>query len=110
MSRILALALVAACLLGCQKQPPADQVAARVNAAVLTQEDFNDDLPPGMADISASGKEDYVRRWINSELLYQEARRRGLHKDPKIVKQLKNIEREMLANNLLQKEIIEKKR
>ena len=108
MKRSLALALAAACVLGCQKQPSADQVAARVNTAVLTQQDFNEALPPGMADIPTAGKEDFVRRWINSELLYQEAKRRGLHKDPKIVKQLKDIEREMLANNLLQKEIIEK--
>jgi peptidyl-prolyl cis-trans isomerase C len=103
---ILATLVLAA--LGCKKQPAEDQVVARVNQEVLTIQDFHDALPQGLADIPAEGKEDLVRQWINGELLYQEAKRQGLHKDPKMAKQLKDFEKDFLANHLIQRDIIEK--
>lgn len=106
--RQIALILVLAAIFGCRKQPAADQVVARVNQEALTVQEFRDALPQGLADIPASGKEDLVRQWINGELMYQEAKRQGLHRDPKMAKQLKDFEKDFLANQLIQREIIEK--
>jgi peptidyl-prolyl cis-trans isomerase C len=97
-----------AVLSGCQNQKPQGAVVARVNKAVLTENDVKDYLPAGAANIPPAQKEEFLRRWIDSELFYQEAVRQGLDKDPKIAKQLKDVRRDILANQLLQKEIVEK--
>lgn len=108
MRRLLILCLAAAAAAGCRQKAAEDQVVARVNREVLTVQDFRDAMPQGMADIPAEGKEDMLRQWINGELFYQEAKKQGLHRDPKVAKQLRDIERDFLANHLIQREIIEK--
>ena len=78
----------------------------RVGEAVLTMEDLAAEMPPGTHDhISKEAMQDYAVRWINSQVLYQEAQRRGLHQDPGIAKELQRVERELAVNALLQSEI-----
>jgi peptidyl-prolyl cis-trans isomerase C len=103
---VLALSLLAGT--GCKKEQPQGQVVARVNKTVLTDSDVKDYLPNGAAGISPAQKEEFLRRWVDTELFYQEAIKKGLDKDPKIAKQLKDLKREILANQLLQKEVVEK--
>ncbi|MDP2806647.1 MAG: peptidyl-prolyl cis-trans isomerase [bacterium] len=103
---ILGLSLLAGA--GCKKEQPQGQVVARVNKAVLTDSDVKDYLPNGAAGISPAQKEEFLRRWVDTELFYQEAVKKGLDKDPKVAKQLRDLKREILANQLLQKEVVEK--
>lgn len=107
---VAGLALIAALSLtaGCKKELPQGQVVARVNKTVLTESDVKDYLPNGAAGISAAQKEEFLRRWVDTELFYQEALKKGLDKDPKVAKQLRDLKREILANQLLQKEVVEK--
>lgn len=93
---------------GCKKELPQGQVVARVNKTVLTEADVKDYLPNGAAGISPAQKEEFLRRWVDTELFYQEALKKGLDKDPKVAKQLRDLKREILANQLLQKEVVEK--
>jgi parvulin-like peptidyl-prolyl isomerase len=109
MRKYLLLALIPAMMVaGCQNQKPQGAVVARVNKAVLTENDIREYLPAGAANIPPAQKEEFLRRWIDSELFYQEAVKRGMDKDPKIAKQLRDVRRDILANQLLQKEIVEK--
>jgi len=103
---ILGLSLLAGA--GCKKEQPQGQVVARVNKTVLTESDVKDYLPNGAAGISPAQKEEFLRRWVDTELFYQEAVKKGLDKDPKVAKQLRDLKREILANQLLQKEVVEK--
>jgi parvulin-like peptidyl-prolyl isomerase len=95
-------------ILSCQKKNADQPAIARVNKAVLVQQDFNDILPEGMTNVSPAQKDEFVRRWINTELFYQEALKNGLNKDPKIAKQIRDLQKEILANQYIQKEIVEK--
>lgn len=101
----LSLAALAA---GCRRTVPQEEVIARVNASVLTKQEFAESIPVGLGEISIAGKEDIVRQWVDGELLYQEAKRLGLHKDPKMARQIKENEKVLLANYLIQKEILDK--
>jgi len=102
---ILVLVLVN---IGCQKKSSDSPIIAKVNKAVLVQQDFNDILPEGAGNITPAQKEEFVRRWVNTELFYQEATKSGIAKDPKISKQIRDLQKEILANQFIQKEIVEK--
>jgi len=94
--------------MGCGKKSADQPAIARVNKAVLVQQDFNDVVPEGMTNVTPAQKEEFVRRWVNTELFYQEAVKKGLDKDPKIAKQIRDLQKEILANQFIQKEIVEK--
>lgn len=108
MKKLAAAILITAAAFGCRQKADESQVVARVNQAVLTRQDFQEAMPQGLAGISEPGKEELLRQWINGELFYQEARRQGLHRDPKLAKQIKDIERDFLANQLMMREVYEK--
>ncbi|MBU1356631.1 MAG: peptidyl-prolyl cis-trans isomerase [Candidatus Edwardsbacteria bacterium] len=109
MKRILiSLAVLGLAVFGCGKKSADQPAIARVNKAVLVQQDFIDILPEGMTNVTPAQKEEFVRRWVNTELFYQEAQKKGLDKEPKIAKQIRDLQKEILANQFIQKEIVEK--
>jgi parvulin-like peptidyl-prolyl isomerase len=57
--------------------------------------------------ISEAQVRSYVQRWINTELLAQEAKRRGLDRRPKVRRQLADLRREVLATALVESETAE---
>ncbi len=107
--KILVIALVWAAMFSCRKPEPevkSENVIVRVGEAVLTLEDLAVEIPAGMRDrISKEAMQDYAVRWINSQVLYQEARRRGLDQNPGIAKELQRVARELAVNALLQSEV-----
>jgi peptidyl-prolyl cis-trans isomerase C len=83
-----------------EKASPAD-VIVRVNDAVLTTEDVDDMLPEGeRMPFTPEEKTALIDRWVEMELLHQEALRRGLRNDPKVRARLESLEREFLADHL----------
>ncbi len=111
---IAALALAAAlCAAGCAKQQPKGQVIARVNDAALTDQEFYDMLPQELSTMQpgykeawiAANKEEAIKQWTRTELLYQEALKRGINKDPKVAKVLKEWPKIILMNEMEKREI-----
>jgi len=93
-------------LTGCQKEEPVGRVVARVGKATLTLEQVEKEFPENLRGSSwEEEKRDYVRRWINEEILYQEALRRGLEKAPGFKSQLERVRRALLISYLLEKEM-----
>lgn len=92
---LVALALL---LYGCGNERPGT-VIARVGDSVLTLEEAAAEV-----DTTAGGAgyrlEQYVTAWVNSELIYQEARRLGLEEDPEYLSRLSRVRRQ-LANQVL---------
>ena len=79
---------------------PPDAIV-RVDGKVLTEARLETLLPAGeKMPFSDSEKADWVRQWVEMELLCGEAVRRGLHNDPRIKARLESLEREYLADHL----------
>ncbi len=98
--------LVIVCLLlgGCGGKK--DPVIATVNGARLTLEDLYAEIPPYYLDsITQEQKIQFVERWINGELLYQEALRRGLQRETHIKAKIRAAEKTILIADLIQQEL-----
>ncbi len=79
---------------------PADAIVM-VDGKVLTGSHLEILLPAGeKTPFSASEKAAWVRQWVEIELLYSEAVRRGLDNDPRIRARFESFEREFLADHL----------
>ncbi|MFA4948632.1 MAG: peptidylprolyl isomerase [Candidatus Krumholzibacteriia bacterium] len=74
----------------------------RVGDAVLTGDDLNklvpegEQIPPTMEE-----RREFVRRWVDTEVLRQEAIRRGLKTDPYVEARLRELEQQFLADHLV---------
>lgn len=90
----------------CEQQDDETTVVARVGDSVLTLEEVNEQIPPDYSGVvTREEKEEFVRRWIDTEILYREALRRGIHKEKRIKKVIDNIKREFLAAELVEREL-----
>lgn len=79
---------------------------ARVNKAVLTTDDVMAELHmDGLPTATPEQKQEWVRKWVENELLCQEAIRRGVHKDRKVKRELQKMEHDYLANLLVEREL-----
>jgi EpsD family peptidyl-prolyl cis-trans isomerase len=106
------LGLVAAC--GEPDVPNEDEAAevqsraalAQVNNAELRESDLQRMIPGELRD-AITGKEinDILARWVDTELLYQKARHEGLDRDPQVTEQLYEMERQLLADEYLQRQL-----
>ena len=92
---------------GCEGEDVRDDTAlppdaiVRVDGEVLTENRLEILLPAGeKTPFSASEKTAWVKQWVEMELLYGEAVRRGLNNDPRISARLESLEREFLADHL----------
>jgi parvulin-like peptidyl-prolyl isomerase len=93
---------------GCHKKPVAEKeiVLARVNTATLTQRDLEKDLLEGYQNnIAKQQKLDLVRRWVDDELLYQEALRLRMDLDQDIEHDLNRLKRDFLVEKLLEQKL-----
>jgi peptidyl-prolyl cis-trans isomerase C len=101
------LALIVTGASGCGERGPTEEPPAlegaivRVGDVVLTEEMLRNLLPDGeRIPIATEEKRRFVQRWIDTEILYQEAMRRGLKDDPRIRTRLRSLEQEFLADHL----------
>jgi len=88
-----------------------EQVLAEVNSAKITMADFNNELASVPANYKAminANKKKFLDDLVLQELLAQEAKKQGLEKDKDVVQALAKIENKLLAQKLLEKEVLEK--
>ena len=101
-----ALVLAAAALLaGCnksQKSAPAlsGSVLASVNGDKLTVPEL-DSLSPQGFQVTRENLPKILDKWVSNSLMYQEAVRRGVDKEPQVQAHIKRLERDYLVNDLL---------
>jgi peptidyl-prolyl cis-trans isomerase C len=95
---------------GCKKKeqtqkPPAD-VIARVNEGVLTEWDLEMDIPEAQRGfITFQQKRDYVRVWIENEILYQEAKRKRIDQDEAVKWRIDRTIRGTIIEAFVEKEL-----
>jgi hypothetical protein len=114
MRRLIPLFCVILALGACQNTPgggaasEADRkdYVARVGDSYLTMDDITDEygmLPPDVQEMFASpkGMEDLTEELIKKEVLFLEAKKMGLEKDPEVTKRLENYRKRLLVEKLL---------
>lgn len=91
-------------LLSCTRQPERVQEIARVDDQALTSDMIHQQLDTS-GGISEMQVRMFTRQWVNSELLYQEAKRQGLDRSEAVLRNLENARRELAINALIEKDI-----
>lgn len=85
----------------CQKQPDSP-VIARVGKSILTVNDFYNSIPPEYSEqITREQNINYIKQWIDTELLYQEALRRRIDRDSLITNRLEKMKMDLLAAEMI---------
>jgi len=92
-------------LTGCTNRPksaPAfsGPVLASVNGDKLTVSEL-DSLSPAGFEVTRENLPKILDKWVSNALMYREALRRGLEKEPQVQAHLKRLERDYLVNELL---------
>ncbi len=86
---------------GCQEKN-SSPVIVRIGKSVLTVEDLYKSIPPEYADrISPEQNVNYVKQWIQTELLYREALRLKYDKEPYIKERLEKMKKDLLAAEVI---------
>ncbi len=99
-----ALLLVLLWSAGCKKTEPSATPVARLDDRTLTLEEIRGQLDSARG-ISSAELNEYVRRWINKEILYDEAVRRGLDRSESVRARLDEVQRQLAVNALLDEEV-----
>ena len=93
---------------GCQssQNSPDGKVMAKVNGQELTEEQINAELSLAYGDnIPVQARKDYLNRWIDNQLFYEEAKRRGLEKNPEVKERIEQAGKDVMVISLLQGQI-----
>ena len=107
-SNKLVLVISLLLLIGCGRKDSSQQPVARIDDRTLTVEDVKARLDSSRG-VTAAQMAEYARRWINDEILYREAIRRGLDNTESMRAQLEDARRQLAINALLQEEIYSNK-
>jgi parvulin-like peptidyl-prolyl isomerase len=101
---LLLAVLICVSYFGCDKNGTEGTVIARVNKSSFTLEELEEQIPPFMT-VPPERKKDFVDEWISTEVVYQEALKKGLNKDQKVKRQMDLLVKQYLANELLQRRL-----
>lgn len=93
---------------GCREAEPPQTPVARIDNRTLTLESVRAQLD-STHGISDAQLQEYIRRWINNEILFHEAVRRGLDRDQRVTTRLEEVKRQLAINALLEEEIYNEK-
>lgn len=97
------LLCTAAGLLSCQAEETPADYAARVGSEYLTEADVRARISQYEALRDTAGaRQHIIESWITEQLLYQEARRQNLGDRPEVQQQIRERERSVLVNALIE--------
>jgi peptidyl-prolyl cis-trans isomerase C len=126
MNKFTPVVLIAAVLfVGACSKDSDSKILAKVNGGKITIADFKkqlDELPPQMRQVvatDAKARKDFLEDLVGIELVLQEARRQGLHKDADFKKRQEQLKKDLqrkleedykneLFNTLLRKQLADK--
>ncbi|MFQ6091280.1 MAG: peptidylprolyl isomerase [bacterium] len=99
-------ALILLGAIGCPGRTQKETVVARVGNQVLTLEEIAVFTSSGKGGpVPGEAKREFVRQWIDTEVLYREALREKLHKDRRIRGVIRQMEKELLAAELMERRV-----
>lgn len=87
----------------CDKPVKKQYVIASVGNETLSLQEIMENIPQEIKqDLSPSDIQEYVQRWINSQVLYQEAKHRKLDERMDLRKEFEKVKRELMVNKLIE--------
>lgn len=87
----------------CSRETTDDRYVARVGQSVLTEGDLQE-MGDSLSGIGQHATQ-YITSWVTTELLYQEAMRRGLLETEEVKQQIGALQRRLAINALLEREV-----
>lgn len=97
--------LLAAALSGCDKKADKGTVLAQVGNASLTLEELRESFPAEYEQLIRREQYlDFIKRWIDDEVLYQQALKGRLDDDPQVKRKLDKLLRKLLIEEFLARE------
>ena len=87
---------------GCPDSKPAGKVVVETGEDRLTKQELAALAPEGFV-ITRDNLSFILDKWVSNSLMYQEALRRGIKDDPKVLVYLQRLERDYLVNELLRR-------
>jgi parvulin-like peptidyl-prolyl isomerase len=89
--------------MGCKNSPEESNVVASVGSRQLLLNEVIDGIPRQIRPrLTSAETREYVLRWINDEVLYQEGLHQKLDQRPDVQKELEKIKRELIINKLME--------
>ncbi len=77
-------------------------IVAQVGSTVLTVEDIQKRIPAEYSDfVTYEQNVDYVKRWIDSEILYQTALQRKIDQEPEVRQRLERMMKDLLMSEMI---------
>ena len=111
MKKIVALLFIAVFAIGCSSKGDSDSpVLAKINDTTITKEAFLEEMNriPEWARgrfQTEEGKKQFLDELIKKELIYQDAKRNGLHRDDEFKAKVEEFEKMTLIKTVLEKEV-----
>ncbi|MBN1982615.1 MAG: peptidyl-prolyl cis-trans isomerase [Chitinivibrionales bacterium] len=85
---------------------PSSPTVARVGNAVLTIDDLSQSIPKEYTNtITQQQRINFIKKWMDTELLYQEALRRNIHKEKAIKMRIEQMKRDLLSAEMITRNI-----
>lgn len=101
-SHVFGILLLGFLLVGCQRQEKG-QVIAVVGDEALTVEEVLAQMPDEIkTKLTPVDIREFAHRWIDTQVLYEEAKRRDLHEREDLKREFENVKRELLVNKLIE--------
>ena len=92
-------------LAACHKSEPPPVILAQVDQAKLTLDDVRESFPPEYEKVlSREQYLDFIQRWIDDEVVYQQALKTKLDQDPRIARKLERLLHKALIEEFLARE------
>ncbi len=105
-NRLFLLFFTALTLLGgCQKEKEKELVLAQVGTATLTLADLRESFPIEFEQVIRRQQYlDFIKRWIDDEVIYQHAEKVGFAKDSVVARKLAKLSRKLVIEEFLARE------
>lgn len=80
------------------------RVLAKVGDTVLTENEFYSLIPSQLVGtLTPTQKKELLRKWIDTEVVYQAALKEGIHKESEIKSRLHQLHQEVIANEFMER-------
>ena len=91
-------------LWSCQKNPEG-KIIVKVNNSALTEEQIEEFLPPEYkSSVTLEQKKSFIQKWIENELLYQEARQKKIDQKKELQNRILNTIKDLVVMEFLDQE------